>query len=60
MGIRLLNLESGEDPQGQTPGSDRARTVYNPRNDRKGGNWAWTSYEEEAVQSSGVSLSRHL
>lgn len=38
MGVRLLNLESGEDPQRQTPASDRTRTVCNPRNDRKGGN----------------------
>lgn len=36
MGIRLLNLGSGEDPQRQTPVSDRTRTVCNPRNDRKG------------------------
>lgn len=51
MGIRLLNLESGEDPQRQTPGSDRTRTVCNPRNDRKGGNQAWTSYEEEGIHN---------
>lgn len=69
MGIRLLNLGSGEDPQRQAQGQiEQSQCVilemtgrgWDLGLDQLQGGRDPQQDPEEAVQSSGVALSRHL